>query len=183
MAEKMNPVPKIIGLTGTNGAGKGEAAAFFQKKGFTCFSLSDLIREELESEGLESTRDNLIKKGNDLRQAFGPDILARRVMARVKERAVIDSIRNPEEIRFLKAQKNFTLLAINAPAELRFERVRKRGRIESASTLEDFINKEAEEMTQDKMGQQLHICLEMADWTIVNDGSLDSFYSKLEKFT
>jgi len=178
----MNLETRIIGLTGTNGAGKGEAALFFRKHGFSSFSLSDLIREELVSEGLEPCRDNLIKKGNDLRQAFGPDILARRVMSRVKEKAVIDSIRNPEEIRFLKSQKSFILLAIVAPAALRFERVKGRGRIESATTLEEFVAKEAEEMTMNEKGQQLHICLEMADWTVVNDGSLDSFYTKLEKF-
>lgn len=178
----MASTPKLIGLTGTNGAGKGEAAAFFQGKGFARFSLSDLIREELESDGSAPTRDNLIKKGNSLRQAYGPDVLARRVMAKVKGKAVIDSIRNPEEVRFLKKQKNFVLLAINAPAELRFSRVKKRGRMESASTLEEFLAKEAEERTRDKKGQRLHLCLKMADWTVVNDGSLDSFYAKLEKF-
>jgi dephospho-CoA kinase len=182
MAKKMKRRSEIIGLTGTNGAGKGEAAAFFQKKGFTSFSLSDLVREELKAGGLEPSRDNLIKKGNELRQAHGPDILARRVMSRVKGRAVIDSIRNPEEVRFLKSQKNFILLAIDAPVELRFKRVIGRGRMESATSLEEFIKKEAEEKTQDGKGQQLQTCLKMADRTIVNDTSLEAFHSKLEEF-
>ena len=173
---------QLLGLTGTNGAGKGAAADFFQNNGFSFFSLSDVIREELKGDGLEPSRDNLIKKGNDLRQEFGPDILARRVLERVADKSVIDSIRNPEEIRFLRARENFVLLAIDAPAKLRFERVSKRGRMESASTLEEFIEKEAEEKTQNRKGQQLHICLEMADWTIINDSSLESFHAKLEKF-
>ena len=40
--------PLLIGLTGTNGAGKGEAAAYFMTKGYAYFSLSDVIRDKLE---------------------------------------------------------------------------------------------------------------------------------------
>ena len=46
----MNKDVRLIGLTGTNGSGKGEAAAYFKKKEFSYFSLSDLIREELHKE-------------------------------------------------------------------------------------------------------------------------------------
>ncbi len=173
---------RFIGLTGTNGAGKGEAAAFFIKKGYAYFSLSDIIREKLKEEGLEASRDNLIEKGNDLRKQGGPDILARLVMEKVGDRTVIDSIRNPKEVEYLKGQGGFILLAIVAPAALRFERVQKRGRNESASTLEAFIKKEAQERSENPDAQQLDRCLAMADRTIVNDGSLEELHRKLEEF-
>ncbi|MCJ7582348.1 MAG: AAA family ATPase, partial [Candidatus Aminicenantes bacterium] len=60
-------IQKIIGLTGTNGSGKGAAAEYFISKGYAFFSLSDVIREELKKDGCEPTRDNLIRKGNELR--------------------------------------------------------------------------------------------------------------------
>lgn len=173
---------RLIGLTGTNGSGKGEAAAFFQKKGYAYSSLSDLIRMELKKEGLTPTRDNLIKKGNALRAEGGAGILAKMVLDKVKGKTVIDSIRNPEEIRYLKRKKDFFLLAIDAPAAIRFERVRKRGRDESAASLQEFIEKEAEEKTKNEKAQQLQACMEMADFTVINDGSLEDFYKKLEKF-
>jgi len=172
---------RLIGLTGTNGAGKGEAAAFLEKKGYKYFSLSDLIREELRKKGKEPTRNNLIKMGNELREKFGPDILARLVMKKIKDKAVIDSIRSPKEVEYLKKQKGFIFLAIDAPVELRFERARKRGREESASTLGEFIKKETEEMTERKKGQQLQNCMKMADFLIINDGSLEELYKKLEE--
>ncbi len=59
---------RLIGLTGTNGSGKGEAAAYFQKRGYAYVSLSDVIRGELEKEGLPITRDNLIRRGNQMRE-------------------------------------------------------------------------------------------------------------------
>ncbi|MCK4495166.1 MAG: AAA family ATPase, partial [Candidatus Aminicenantes bacterium] len=91
---RMKKEVKLIGLTGTNGAGKGEAAAFFKKKGYVYFSLSDLLREELQKKGKQVTRDNLIEIGNNLRKKISHDILAKRVMKKIKGRAVIDSIRN-----------------------------------------------------------------------------------------
>ena len=39
--------PALIGLTGTNAAGKGEAAAFLGTRGYAYLSLSDVLREEL----------------------------------------------------------------------------------------------------------------------------------------
>ncbi len=173
---------KTIGLTGTNGSGKGAAAEYFISKGYAFYSLSDVIREELKKDGLDLTRDNLIRKGNELRAAGGADFLARQVMEKVEGKAVIDSIRNPEEIRFLKDKKNFILLAIDADVELRYERVKKRGRDESAATLQEFIEKEDEEKTTNPMQQQLHTCLEIADFTVLNEGSLEDLYHKLEKF-
>ncbi|MGB2763475.1 MAG: AAA family ATPase [Candidatus Aminicenantaceae bacterium] len=172
---------RLIGLTGTNGAGKGEAAAYFKKKGYTCFSLSDLIREELIKKGKDVTRDNLIKMGNQLREKGSPEILARLILKKIRGRAVIDSIRNPKEIDYLKKQKNFILLAIDAPVELRYKRAKKRGREESVSTLQEFIEKEAEEKTNRKKGQQLLNCIKMADFVVINDGSLENLHKKLEK--
>lgn len=178
----MKEKERLIGLTGTNGAGKGEAAAFFQRNGYAYFSLSDLIREALQKEGKALSRDNMIHMGNDLRERFGADCLARQVMEKVRGRAVIDSIRNPQEVAFLRQQKGFTLLAIDAPIELRYERAKKRGREESASTLEEFIAKEAKEMRHHDKGQQLEACIALADFTIWNDSSLENLYQKLERF-
>lgn len=177
---KSGPEPRLIGLTGTNGAGKGEAAAFFRKKGFAYFSLSDLIREELQKRKMALTRDNLIRSGNELRRRYGPDILARRILRRVKGRAVIDSIRHPKEVERLRTRPAFRLLAVDAPAALRFERVKRRGRDESAATLEEFLAKEREEMGRSPEAQQLDLCLRLADTTLVNDSSLEDFHRKLE---
>jgi len=176
----MKKLPRLIGLTGTNGAGKGEVAAYLVKKGYEYFSLSDLIREELIKRDEEVTRDNLIKMGNQLREKFGADILARLVMEKIKGKTVIDSIRNPKEVEYLRKQKDFILLCIDAPVELRYERAKKRGRIESATNLREFIQKEEEEMTSYKNGQQLRNCMSLADITLINDGTLEDLYQKLE---
>jgi dephospho-CoA kinase len=172
--------PRLIGLTGTNGAGKGEAAAFFKARGYGYLSLSDVIRDELATRGLEASRDNLIRVGNELRAAFGPDVLARRVMAKVSGPTVIDSIRNTGEVAYLRRQEGFVLLAIDAPVDIRFRRVAARGRDESAATLEEFRKKEDEERAGGEAAQQLDACLAAADALVQNDGTIGEFHLKLE---
>ena len=103
----MKTPPRLIGLTGTNGAGKGEAAAFFMARGYAYFSLSDVIRDELRARGEAVSRDNLIRTGNELRERFGPDVLARRTMAKVGGPAVIDSIRNTPRGRLPAPREGF----------------------------------------------------------------------------
>jgi len=173
--------PRLIGLTGTNAAGKGEVARYLETQGYGVFSLSDAIREHLRKRGREATRDNLIAAGNALRRRYGADILARRVMKRVRGRAVIDSIRNGRGVAYLKRQPGFILAAVDAPVELRFRRALKRGRQESAATLEEFAAKERLELTGGRDGQQLRRCLEAADVTIINDGTLAALKRKVDR--
>jgi len=173
---------KLIGLTGTNGSGKGEAADFFKNHGYAYFSLSDIIRGALIEEGRTPSRDNLIQKGNELRDTYGADFLARRVMDQVTGYAVIDSIRNPGEVTYFRGQVSFLLLAIDAPVAIRYQRVKQRGRDESASSLQEFIAKEEQEMTQSEKGQQLKECMRLADYRVTNEGSLEAFFKKLERF-
>ena len=178
----MTPRHRLIGLTGTNGAGKGASAEFFKSRGYACVSLSDVLRGELRRAGIPETRDALIAKGNDLRRTFGPDVLARRTLAGIAGPTVIDSIRNSAEVAALREQPGFLLLAFDAPAALRFERCARRGRDESAATLEAFIRKEEEEMGSDPAAQQLHTCMALADRLITNDGTVEDLHRRLEEF-
>jgi dephospho-CoA kinase len=172
---------RLIGLAGTNAAGKGEVAAYLMKKGYAYLSLSDEIRDELRRKGGEITRDTLIATGNALRRRHGADILARRVMKKVTGPTVIDSIRNAREVAYLRRQEGFILVAVDAPLELRYERSRKRGRAESAATLEEFAAKERKEWEGGPNSQQVRRCLDLADVTLLNDGSLKALYRQIEE--
>ncbi len=165
--------PWIIGLTGKNATGKGEAAQFIARSGYLYRSLSDILREEASSRKLDPSREVLITLGRELRESGGPGVLAARTVPQLtKDRYVIDSIRNPAEIDILKTAGNFFLLGIDAPIELRFERASKRGRIENASTIDEFRKIEDRERSDNALAQQLDHCLQRADKVILNDSSL-----------
>ena len=173
----------IIGLTGANASGKGEAASYLKSKGFEYYSLSDILREEAGRRKVEPSRENLIKLGNELRKEKGASVLADLAVKKIKDKkdCAIDSIRNPFEISALRKLKGFTLIGIDAPIEIRFRRAAERKRPGDPETIEDFIEKEKKENMQSSTNQQLKNCLKSADILIANNSSLESFHKKIDE--
>ncbi len=168
----------IIGLTGKNAAGKGELANHLKSKGFVYFSLSDALRDEATKQGLDHSRETLIKLGTEMREKFGNGILAKKIdekinqlKAKGKKDFVVDSIRNPGEIKELRKNKGFILVAVHTDAKIRFQRLLKRGRAGDAKTFEEFLEHENKENNNEGAGQQLDKCIEMAD-TIINSNGM-----------
>src|SRR5690242_12983505 len=173
----------LIGLTGRNAAGKGEVARYLQRKSFYYYSLSDAIRDEIRSRGDEPTRERLIIVGNELRQRYGSNILAERILAKIEDdkHYVIDSIRNPAEVEAFRAAKHFKLIRIEAPPDVRFQRILSRQRESDPKTLEDFIALENREAEGDDTSQNLVKVELMADYSLTNDGSLEKLYPQIDQ--
>jgi dCMP deaminase len=173
----------IIGLTGKNGSGKTAVCDYLKSRGFECYSLSDEIREEIRRRGQEISREILIEVGNELREKFGPGILAERVLRNLENgNYVVDSIRNPHEVEILKRRPDFSLLALEAGEVIRFERSRKRGRENAAQTLQQFLEEEAREIdSSNPASQQLHATRQKADLVLNNDGTLEELHRRLDE--
>ena len=174
----------IIGLTGKNGAGKTAVCDYLRKRGFEYASLSDAIRAEIRIRGEEVTREKLIEVGTELRELGGAGILAERILAdlETEHNYVIDSIRNPAEVVALRRRPDFTLFALDAVAKIRFERSLSRAREHAATTFEQFMAEEERELASDNpAAQQLLATLELADVKIVNDGTVEELYGKLDE--
>ncbi|MEK6733233.1 MAG: AAA family ATPase [Candidatus Omnitrophota bacterium] len=171
----------IIGLTGANASGKGEAAEYLKSKGFEYYSLSDILREEARVKGIEPSRENLIMLGNKLRREKGLSILAELAIKKIKDKRnyIIDSVRSPFEIKALRQLKGFTLIGIDAPVETRFNRILSRNRAGDPGTLEDFIEKERKENISADTNQQLENCLKLADKIIINDSTIEEFHKRI----
>lgn len=166
----------IIGITGKNGAGKGEFAQVLINSGFIYHSLSDVIRDEVRRHGWDITRDKLIAMGTELRQIHGPGALAEKILEKLdpEKNYVIDSIRNPSEVRTLRRRADFTLIAVTASPEIRFARIKARARENDPTTLEDFIRLEkAEEFSKDPNSQQLNATIALATEQIENESTLE----------
>ncbi len=168
----------IIGLTGTNGSGKTVACDLLQRKGFQFYSLSDVIREELAAKGLAPNRENLIAEGNRLRGQLGAAILAHRIGRRLRpdQHYVIDSIRNPREVQALREWGEFRLLHLDAPRQLRYERVVRRGGARTPKSFGEFAALEDREIeSADESHQRLRATWAEADETLDNSGTLEQF--------
>ncbi len=171
----------LIGLTGPNAAGKGEVASFLASRGFRVHSLSDIVREEAVARGLGTEREHLIRIGNDLRRQWGAGVLAERVLPRLTGRDVVDSIRNPAEVAVLRRAKGFFLIAVDAPEEVRLERLLRRSRPGDPQTLRELRRRERQENSRDPDAQQLLETFRLADRVLRNDGPIVDLRAAVEE--
>ncbi len=171
----------IIGLTGTMGAGKGEVSSYLKEKGFEHHPYSKIIIGEAKKRKLSTTREDLQKVGNLLREEYGDEsILSKRILNKIKsDMAVVDGVRNRAEIRELRKTKDFYLIGVDAPPRLRFERLKKRNRKGDPNTFEEFKKLDDEENMGLK-GQEINKCLQMADFIVINDSSLEDLKKKVD---
>jgi dCMP deaminase len=168
----------IVGLTGPNGAGKGVLAEYLKARSFLYLSLSDEIREELVRRSLPVSRENLVRVGTELREKQGPAVLAERVLTKLStdRNYVIDSIRHPAEVDALRKHGGFTLLRVEASPEVRFERLKARGRENDPKEWKAFLELDAREAgSAASSGQQVEAVARLADHIIVNEGTVEAF--------
>lgn len=178
----------FIGLTGSIASGKEVVADFLMEKGFVYLSLSNELREIAQKKKILLTRENLQDLGNELRKKEGADFLAKRVLYKIKNqqytKAIIDSIRNPAEIDvFKKSLKNFSLVSVDAPDKIRFERILLRDRESDPKTFQGFLKMDQRDKGkgEPKDGQQVGECMKKAKFVLINDSDLESAKKKIGK--
>jgi dCMP deaminase len=173
----------ILGVSGLNGAGKSEVVRFLEQRSFYPLSLSDVLRQELASQGVDETRERMIEAGRALRAAEGEGALAARLAIQMApdRNYVVDSVRHPMEVEALRQHTGrFKLIWVDADEGVRFARMQERGRDGDAETLDQFRELEQRELrSADPAAQQLLAVKELADFTVRNTGSLDDLRENL----
>ncbi|HMA78155.1 MAG TPA: AAA family ATPase [Candidatus Paceibacterota bacterium] len=176
----------IIGITGTDGAGKGTAVEYLKTKGFTHYSAREFIVAEIERQALPVTRNQMRLTANQMRAEHGNEYVIKQAYEQAAAagitNAVIESVRAAAEAKYLKSQGGI-LLAVDANPELRYERVQARRSASDQVTYEQFLEQEAlEKNDPDPNGMQKAIVMEMADYTIMNDGTVAELEKQIETF-
>lgn len=179
---------RVIAVVGPIASGKGALIELLKEIGYGYVSLSDVVREKTKAWGLELTRSNLQDVGDSLRQKFNPAILAQLASHPIKshpeKKFVIDGVRNPAEVAYLKKEFQAYVIGITASPEKRFAMMKKRGREWDPKTWDEFkISEERDRgLGQASYGQQVEKCLQLADLVIDNNGTLKEFQDNLRYF-
>jgi len=100
-----------------------------------------------------------------------------------RQSIIIDGIRNPAEIEFLRNNSNFILIGVKANRELRFKRLLFRGKEWDPKTYNDFVKVDRRDLgvDQNKSGQQVGKCLAYCDYVLTNNKDLGDFEKKIKK--
>jgi dephospho-CoA kinase len=177
----------IIGITGTDGAGKGTVVDYLvSHHGFTHYSSRDFIMEEIHRLSLPETRVQARLTANALREEFGNDVIVRKAYEKAsaegKDMVVIESIRALAEVEYLKAQGGI-LLAVDADPLIRYARVQGRRSEMDKVTYEQFLAQEAlENNDPNPHGIQKAKVMATADYTIKNSTNKKDLAQEVEKF-
>ena len=177
---------KIIGITGTLGAGKGTIVDYLTKHHkFHHFSVREYLSRIIRERNEVVNRDTLVAVANELRAQNTPSFIAEELYRAARESGVdciIESIRTVGEVNSLHSKGNFTLFAVDADQRLRYERIVERASETDKITFDVFVENENREMTNtDPNKQNLSACMQLADYRFLNNGSFDLLYRQIDE--
>lgn len=180
------PYAKIIALVGLAGSGKSSAVEYLTEKGFPKIYFGGVIYKAMDEAGIEKTWDNQQKFREEIRRREGKDFVIKRVIKNIHDlinagqnKIVLDGLYTWSEYKFLKHEfpGQVVVIAIVTPKHLRYQRMIKRA--ERPMQPHEVDQRDWSEIENLEKGGPIAI----ADYFIINDGSLEQLHQKIDAVT
>ncbi len=171
----------VIGLAGMPGSGKSIVVDTARELGYDIVVMGDVIRQETLKRGLELTPQNVGKVMLQLREEGGNYVIAEKCIPKIEEqtspKVLVDGLRSLHEADIFKKHfSKFSLLAVHASPETRFNRLSNRRRSDDTAEWKVFYERDMRELS---VG--LGNVIAMAGQMIVNDNSFEQVKSKVKE--
>lgn len=169
----------VVGLAGMPGSGKSLVVETARELGYAIVVMGDVIREETVKRGLDLTPHNVGKVMLQLRADGGVTVVAQKCIPKIEAQAstkvLVDGLRSLYEVEAFKAHfAKFSLVAVHASPETRFNRLFSRRRSDDPSGWEVFRDRDMRELSVG-VGN----VIAMAEQMIVNDNSVEEIKPKV----
>jgi len=144
----------VLGTVGLAGSGKGELAAVAREHDIPVVTMGDVIRQACRDRGFDPA-ENHGAVAKALRAENGPAAIAERSLPMVREAVdgdvdtvVVDGLRSMVEVEVFREAfgADFEIVSVEAPFELRAERLADRGRDASDGDLEALRARDEREL-------------------------------------
>jgi dephospho-CoA kinase len=177
---------KIYAIIGMAGSGKTEAVKYLMEKfGWPKIYFGEATFERLEKEGLQLNYENEKMIREKIRQEQGMGAYAKLALPKIEkalethDTVVIESLYSWDEYKIMKEiyWSAFYTIAIYASPEHRFARLNLRTNERPMTDIDTFNRRNYTEIEgTDKGGP-----IAMADYTIINQGSVEELHQKLDE--
>lgn len=162
------------------GSGKSVADEVLRESGFSIIIMGDVIREEVTRRGLNPTPENVGEVMVKIRREDGSAVVAKRCIPKIQRASekdvVVEGLRSLAEVyEFRRNFPCFRFIAIHASPIVRFHRIFGRNRSDDSTDWRIFIERDLREI---KVG--IGSVIALADYMIVNEGSLQYFQTNLK---
>jgi len=147
------------------------AVEYLTEKGFPKIYFGGVIYKAMDEAGIEKTWDNQQQFREEIRRREGKDFVIKRVIKNIHDlinagqnKIVLDGLYTWSEYKFLKHEfpGQVVVIAIVTPKYLRYQRMAKR---------------------IERPMQPHEVDLAIADYFIINDGSLEQLHQKIDAAT
>jgi len=177
----MNADKLVIGLVGMPGSGKSLVVETAQQEGYAVVVMGDVIREETQKRRLELNPKNVGKVMLELRKTGGNSVIAEKCIPKIlrqkSSKIIIDGLRSPHEVDAFKAYfAKFSLMAVHASPETRFNRLYRRRRSDDSTDWAVFHERDARELS---VG--LGDAIAMAEYLIINEDNRERTRAKVRE--
>lgn len=171
----------ILGVVGDLSSGKTTLASYMQQTyNASTYRFSTILRDITTRLYLPPSRENLQELSTILRKQFGDDLLSNIIAQDAahdkNEIILVEGIRRPSDVIYLKELPGFHLLYLTAEPKIRWERLTQRGENP------DDAHKTFQKFLQDEQAEADHLIQDIAkqaSYTIVNNGTIKEFYANI----
>lgn len=173
---------QVIATVGLPGSGKGEAANVAAELDVPVVTMGDVIRDECRARGLDpATHHGAVAEA--LREENGPAAIAERSLPPIEERlddhdvVLVDGVRSGAEVDEFESAFGdaFTLISVEAPFEVREDRLAARGRDKEC----DEGGESLAERDERELGFGMSEAIDRADVHVDNTASKEAFRSRV----
>lgn len=172
----------VVSIVGMAGSGKSEVAKVFEGNGFKKIRFGDITDEEIRKRGLELNEENERYIRQQLRKKHGMAAYAKLNLPKIdalleSSNVVIDGLYSWEEYTLLKSRygNRFHVVAVWASPRTRYQRLMNRP--VRPLTMEEAASRDIAELENTNKGGPIA----MADFTIINESSLEDLRREAEK--
>lgn len=168
----------LLAIVGMAGSGKSEVVRFFRDAGYQSLRFGQIVIDECARQGLDINPHNEKEVREGLRKQ-GLDIIAKLSLPKLEElcqgnsKVVVDGLYSYSE--YLTLSKHFSLTLVNVFTNRQLRYTRLGSRKVRPLTIDEATARDHLEITNLEKGGPIAL----ADYTVVNNGSLDDLYVQL----